>query len=127
MFEKASKLKLRFPSKVGMLPLEDLWDLPLMSKTKASLNDVAQRVSKELKQEDNENFVDEEIVNSTDTLKLDLVKHVIKVRIEANKTRNEASAKNERKEVIRGIIAQKQNQELLDTPLEDLLKQLEED
>ena len=127
MFEKASKLKLRFPSKVGMLPLEDLWDLPLMSKTKASLNDVAQRVSKELKQEDNENFVDEEIVNSTDTLKLDLVKHVIKVRIEANKTRPEASAKNERKEVIRGIIAQKQNQELLDTPLEDLLKQLEED
>ena len=41
LFIKAARKKFRFPSKVGMLNVENLWDLPLTSANKASLDDTA--------------------------------------------------------------------------------------
>ena len=38
IFKQAAKAKLRFPSSKGELRVEDLWDLPLTSKTGPSLD-----------------------------------------------------------------------------------------
>lgn len=49
MFEKATRIKLRFDFK-GQITTEDLWDIPVKS-----LNTMYSDMSKELKQNDNEN------------------------------------------------------------------------
>ena len=49
MFEKASRLKLRFSTSIGMLSAEDLWDLPLSSRNgTANLDDVARNLDVDL-------------------------------------------------------------------------------
>jgi hypothetical protein len=51
LFEKASRLKLRFSSPAGLLTVEDLWDLPLSAQAKvANLDDIAKGLNKTLEQ-----------------------------------------------------------------------------
>lgn len=123
MYEKAIRLKLRFASPQGALSAEDLWDLPLTSgrATQANLNNIAKEVSRQLKAEGDEDFVNpksgaDEILQ----LKLDIVKHVIQVRQaenEAFRARAERSAKKDR---LLELIARKQDQALEGKPLEEL-------
>lgn len=122
MFEKAARLKLRFPSSVGNLTIEDLWDLPLKSRG-VSLDKLAIALNKEVKESGEESFVDKKSTASTAlTLKFDIVKHVIDVKLaeaEAAKTRAEAKARNEK---IVAIIAEKQDEGLRDLSVEELQK-----
>jgi excisionase family DNA binding protein len=59
LFEKAARLKLRFASPQGNLSAEDLWDLPLTSVrlNAANLNNIAKAISRQLKAESEEDFV----------------------------------------------------------------------
>ena len=43
IFKQATKLKLRFSSVRGDLTVEDLWDLPLTSKSNLSLDGVGNK------------------------------------------------------------------------------------
>ena len=45
IFEQASRAKLRFDSVKGQLVTEQLWDLPLQSKTNFDLDTVAKGIS----------------------------------------------------------------------------------
>jgi len=58
LFETASKNKLRFSSIKGNLTTEDLWDLPLTSKSgRICLDNIAKQLYKELKDSTEESFV----------------------------------------------------------------------
>ena len=48
MYKKAAKLGLCFESKVGLVNVEDLFNLPLISNTKVSLDAIAKEVNKQL-------------------------------------------------------------------------------
>ena len=81
MFEKAARLKLRFDTPRGNLTVEDLWDIPLTGQ-QISLDNVAKAVNKGLKASEEESFVAKP--SSKDrvlSLKLDILKHVIRVRL----------------------------------------------
>lgn len=122
MFEKAVRLKLRFGSSQGGLTVEDLWDLPLTSTgNRASLNNVAQGISRSLKQASEEDFVSP--VKKTDEifqLQLDIVKHVIAVRQAENAVAREAVDRREKKARLLELIGRKQDQALEGKPLEEL-------
>lgn len=120
MFEKASKLKLRFKTSVGNLTVEDLWDIPLSGRG-VSLDKVAKALNKTIKEGDEESFVVKK--SSKDTalhLSFDIVKHIIEARLleaEKNEKRAENSAK---KEKILSIIADKEDDALKGKSAEEL-------
>lgn len=123
MFEKATRLKLRYESTRGALSTEDLWDLPLTSTNGPSLDNLAQGLSKQLKETTTESFVVKTTVaDSTLQLKFDVVKHIIDVRLAERDKAALAKETKEKKERILSIISRKQDETLENTSLEDLQK-----
>lgn len=134
MFVYASRIKLRFNSPRGLLTVEDLWDLPLQSTSgKANLDDIAKALFKKL-QETEVSFVKPEGVTTGDKpdaaamnqVALDIVKHIIAVKIAERDEAAAATRNRQRKQHILGIIAQKENEALLGSSLDDLRKMLDE-
>lgn len=127
MFEKANRLKLRFDTSKGMMSVEDLWDLPLTSATgKANLDDIAKGLFRQLKDEGDVSFVNPSASkDKTLQMKFDIVKHIIDVRVAENAATETARANREKKQMILGIIAQKENEQLTSASLEDLQRMVE--
>lgn len=127
MFERASRLQLRFDSSKGPLTVEDLWQLHLTSATgKANLDDIARGLFTQLKSDNAVSFVNPtEGSDPAVQLKFDLVKHIIDVRVAENKAAADLKANKERKQNLLGILAQKQNAELMSMPIDELRKQIE--
>lgn len=128
MFEKATRLKLRFDTPLGALPVEDVWDLPLRRsngktarRNGANLNDLAKMLHKELKNDGEMDFVDDvEKPNEELTLKFEIVKRIIEVRKAENLAKLEAAKAKERKARIMEIISDKEDEALKGKSLEEL-------
>lgn len=128
MFERASRLKLRFDTPKGQISVEDLWDLPLTSNTgRANLDTIAGDLYRKIKQTpDVVSFVNPSSPPADADLKLrfDIVKHVIDTRLGENTKRAEAQSISEKKQKILGIIEAKENEALSAASIDDLRKQL---
>ena len=123
MFDKATRIKLRFESTRGALSVEELWDLPLRGKL--SLDSLAKVVNRQIKSEDGESFVDSRsTVDTTQELRLDILKHIIGVKLAEESDCREAAEKREKNARIRELIAQKQDQELAGKSIEELTEML---
>lgn len=128
IFEQASIQKLRFPSLKGELTTEQLWDLPLQSKSGFDLDNVARTVSRLLKETTEESFVTPtaNTANSKLTLAMDLVKHVIASKVQhAEAMRRKIDLVNERNKLL-NILADKQEDALKSLTPEDIKKRLAE-
>lgn len=126
-FEKVSRLKLRFPSSQGSLTAEDLWDLPLTSARAnvANLNNIAKEISRKLKSENEEDFVNPKSgADESLQLSLDIVKHVIAVKQAENAAALEVAKRRETKAKLLEVISRKQDQALEGKPLEELQAEL---
>lgn len=124
MFEKASKLKLRFGTGRGSINTEDLWDLPLTSGTQQwSLDDLARALSNQVKDSAEESFVIKlSKTNATLELKFEIVKHIIKIKLAAKVTAEQAAVRKSQKETILSIISDKKNEALKEMSIEELEK-----
>lgn len=112
MFEKASRLKLRFDTPRGRLTVEDIWDLPLKGGD-ANLDDLAKTLYQESKTDTEMSFVDDPPEpNESLSLRFEIVKHVIGVRKEEMRVAEQAAANKQKKEQILEIIAEKENESL---------------
>lgn len=128
MFEKSSRLKLRFdlPSG-GICSDEDLWDLPLKTvrKNENSLNNIAKAIF--MKKNNTEiSFVDE--VSAKDSildLQLNIVKHIIEVKKQEALEQELKFDKEQKKKKLLNIIASKEEDEFKSLPLEELKKMYE--
>lgn len=128
MFEKATRQQLRFNSKKGLLSVEDLWTLPLKtnSSNQVDLDEVAKTVHQELKSSEEVSFVAPVTAsNTTAQLKMDIVKHIIAVKLAEKEVVEKAREAKEKKQKIMSIIAQKQDEALVNSSVEDLQKMLE--
>lgn len=122
MFERATRGKVRYETPKGYLSVEDLWDLPLTSRTnKANLDDIARGLNKQLKETDEESFVvKRRSENEEVRLKFDIVKYIIDVRLQENEEADKKAAIKQKKERLLTIIAQKEDEQLLGTSLDEL-------
>ena len=120
MFEKATRLKLRFETPRGALSAEDLWDLPLTSTRALNLNDIAIGLHHQMKN-DTVSFVED--VDKPDAvlqLRFDVVKHVIEVKKAERKAADEARTKAEQKQKIMAILARKEDADLEGRSMDEL-------
>ena len=126
MFEKAARLKLRFASPQGQLSAEDLWDLPLTSTkaNQANLNNIAKEISRQLKAEGEEDFVNPKSGAEGLQLRLDIVKHVIQTRQAENETARVLADRKDKKARLLELMQRKQDQELEGKSLAELQEML---
>ncbi len=124
MFERGIRKKVRFTSGKGLATIEDLYDLPLTGNG-ANLDLMEQALRKEVDSEQTVSYVQKEAKTNTDAqLKLDIVRHVIDVKVaEAGRASKLALIREERQKLM-GIIAEKQDEKLRGTDLDKLMEKL---
>lgn len=127
LFEVASKQKFRFSSVKGELSTEQLWDLPLESKTGFDLNSVAKAVNAALKAEQEEDFVSPKTNSSKNQLemKLEVVKFIIADKKLAAENAKKRAENAERRQKLLAALEDKQNDALKGMTPEQILAELE--
>lgn len=126
IFEQATRQKIRFPSAKGELTTEQLWELPLTSKTGFDLDTVAREVNRDLKETAEESFVSTRAnpARAQLELKLELVKHVIAVKITEAESREQAAARAQERQRLQEILNKKQDAALEGLSVEEIQKRL---
>lgn len=121
IFEYATLHKVRYPSPVGELTTEQLWDLPLLAKLtkggpeKADLDKVAKAINNELKSITEESFVKTSSNPRVPVLTnaLAVVKHIIEYKQALELAAAERSAKAEKRALLLEAYEAKQRDELV--------------
>jgi hypothetical protein len=129
IFEYATRNKVRFPSPVGELTVEQVWDLPLVAtNNKPNLDNVARNINNELKAITEDSFVGTYTDPRVPRLEIALgvVKHIISCKQGEAKARDEANAKAQRKALIMCLLEEKEKVELSSKSREELLQELQE-
>ena len=120
MFEKAVRMKLRFPYK-GTCTTEDLWDL-----APTVLDGVYKKLRKEQKEQEEDSLLAKASVGRTKlNLQVDLVKHIVQTKIAETDARKLLVAKKEQKGRILEIIAEKQDDAYKGKSIDELNKLVE--
>lgn len=121
LFEKASRLKTRFPYR-GSSTVEDLWDLSV-----EELDAIYKEQNKKLKATQEESLLnkpgsdDEELV-----LQVAILKHVVEVKIAEAQARKDAKERKARKQKLMEIYSSKKDEQLKGLSLADLEKLIDE-
>ena len=126
IFEQATRRAIRFESAKGDLSVEQLWNLPLQSRNQFDLDTVAKTVNRQLNDVTEESFVSvrENPAKETLSLKLELVKHIISVKLqEAEEARNRANKASEKEKLLR-LLDEKQNEALRALTPEEIQERL---
>lgn len=124
LFEIASRKKYRFNSPKGPLTVEHLWGLPLTdAHGNVSLDMIAKSIFADMKDEGEVSFVEKSpMTDDTLSNKLDIVKHIIAVKLAEREAFMNQKAVAEKKRLLNQIIAEKENDELKGKSLDDLRK-----
>ena len=126
LFLRASRLRLRFPSVVGLLSVDDLWNLPLISTSKAKPS--IENIGADLLDQQSKlkgGSILRNLKPSKETSELDLSIEIL--RVVANILQDEAeaktlaAAKRSERERLESIIAERESKE---APLDDLKARL---
>lgn len=121
IFKEAVIRKIRFQTVKGTICLEDLYDIPLASKDKFNLNDIAKSIYSEIKESGDVNFVGGNTpTDETNELKLTLIKEVIKHKQEEARSKTELAANKSHNELIDRLIKKKEFENLKNMSVDEL-------
>jgi len=122
IFEYATRKQLRFSSQKGLLTVEDLWVLPLTHASKVDLDTVAQSVNGDLVASQTQSFVKTNTANIALEVKLDIIKHIIQVKLQEADDKENAVLRKENNEFIETIIKSKEVEALTGKSIKQLKK-----
>jgi hypothetical protein len=129
MYDAALRGKFRFESTKGPLNLETLWEAPLTSRDGFNLNEIAKAAKRDVVEEAEENFVRPTTKDPRQRkaeLKLDVVKHVISVKIKERDAAESRAARKSEKEKLLSILEEKQDEALKDLDQAAIKKRIAE-
>lgn len=131
MYEKALRNRYRYHTALGALTVEDLWDLPLTAGRLGAVNldEIAIGLDKQLQDSGRSFVVPDAKSKERDVLQdqLEIVKHIISVRMKEAEDAAKAKDRRERKQKIMEIMADKDDAKLRSmskAKLEELLAEL---
>ena len=126
IFKQATKLKLRFSSVRGDLTVEDLWDLPLTSKSNLSLDGVGKPIQKALRESDEDSLVAVPTTskNELNSIRLAIIKEIISVKQEENLIKQNQAAIESQKALLKQALASKKVDEINSLSVEEIEKRL---
>lgn len=120
MFEKASKMKLRFRTIQGIIHTEDLWDLTLVQ-----LDSLWSGLNKEVKALQEESLLAAPSAkDAAVALRADIVKHIFDTKKAEQDAAKVLRDKQKRKAQLLEILGDKESEELRNKSREELLKEL---
>lgn len=120
IFEQASKLNLRFATGKGMQTVEDLWGLSL-----ESLDTIAVAVDKQLDTAGKKSFIGKkDTTNKTLELQLEILKHIIEVKLEEKAVKAARVERNAQLAQLRELAASKSIEALAGKSLEEINKMI---
>lgn len=121
LFEEATRKSYRFPFK-GMISVEDLWVL-----TPRDLDSIFKKLNAQVKQVKEESLLKFETEEDKDLKnKIDIVKHIVQVKINEANARQKEHEMIEKKQQILEILSTKENEELHNKSPEELRSMLDE-
>ena len=121
MFEKASRLKLRYGYR-GQCSTEDLWDLDV-----EDLDDIFKDLNAELKDQQGESLL--ETKSKADErleLKIAIIRRIVEVKLAEKKAREEEAMKAQRKQQLLALISEKQHEELKGKSIDELTAMIDQ-
>lgn len=116
IFEKGTRLNVRFEHK-GSIGLEELWDL-----SSEELNSIYVKLVSSLKSKEVGLLKTKKKEDEILDLKVKIVEHIFEVKEEEETKRIEKSNNRKQVEFYDKIIEQKQNQAVLDLPIEKIIE-----
>jgi hypothetical protein len=126
IFERATRLKLRFDTSRGFLTTEDLWGMPLTSGNGFDLDAIARGLHRRLKDAEEVSFVVKTSgAASSDELAFEVVKHVIETKLAEQEAAKMRAANREKKQKLLSLIAEKQDESLKASSVEELQAMVE--
>ncbi len=120
IFEVATRAKFRFSFR-GLISVEDLWDLSL-----ENLDSIFKNLNSQVKasKEDSLLQTKSEANETLDTM-IEIVKHIVSVKLAENEVRAKIREKREQKQKILAIMSEKQDEELHSKTVEELSAMLD--
>ena len=116
MYKRASQIKLRIVTPVGVLSVEQLWDLSL-----ENLDAVAVKLEKEVESSAEKSFLVKKTEKNKELkLAFDIVLDVLTTKLENQERASKAAETKAHNQKILGLIAQKQEGELQEKSVEEL-------
>ena len=116
MFEEAVRNKYRFSATIGMLNVEDLWDLSV-----EHLDVVYKRLKSELKKVEEESLLNTATDSDKEVQhKIDIVKYVFDTKIAEKEARVQSREKAARKQYLLSLLKEKQSDEYKGKSVEEL-------
>jgi hypothetical protein len=127
IFEKAARARYRFPTNRGELTVEQVFDLPLQSKSGFDLDTVARDIYNAIKATSEVSFVGETSpANAELETKLEIVKHVIKTKRDEAEARRLSAARKTEADKLAEILARKKDSALDSLSIEEIEARLNE-
>lgn len=125
-FEKASRVNLEVPvNEQAVVSVNSLWNLPMASKNRVSLESIAIYLHNELKGNDVPDFLaPKSTTDNTLQLSYDIVKHIIEVRQAEQVAAVSKAEKQSQIKLMREAIATKKTEKLLSGDLDEMEKRL---
>jgi len=121
IFEVAVKEKFRFQFK-GLIGVEDLWDL-----SPTNLDSIFKTLNSQLKQVKEESLLEVKTQQDQDIdTKIQIVKYIFGVKLEAENARLKAKEKKEKKQKLMEILSEKQDANWKNMSEDELKKMLSE-
>ena len=119
IFEYAVRNKLRFPFR-GMIGVEDLWDLRV-----EDLDKIFKLLNLQVKQQQEESLLGEKSKeDAVLDIQIQIVRCIVKVKLEEREAREKAFAKREQKQKIMSILANKKDEVLRNRSIDELEQML---